>query len=391
MKLKSLPALLLLILCYSCSTVKQQSQLKADFIGFSDDVTVSYLDDATLRSKSKYKESTRKKYQEEPIDLLKSKNINLFNNEIYSLRQGTNTCALYAYDIALDRIQYVQKNHMLKDPNSKYYIVMLTDGLDNNSPALGYERGKTNNPNDDNDYIEKIEKRKKNILKRYLLGNFIKAKNKTNEFYSYVLMYKGEDIRRSDYTDSELDESLSPYIGVQNTSSVSKPIMAESINELLERFDNEVISRSFTFNIQKSKTNETIKMFLDKDETIYFQCSLVRDKSLFKNKYKLENIEYSNGLTFELDADYQESSTSLDFTLKNIKLRNKPLKVISGDVSQYITDRGKLRFNSEYTSLSENFKNAYVNKILDGSNSFKDKYKEAQDEALIIVEILTKL
>ncbi len=379
-----------MILCVSCATTKQYSKLNADFIGFSDDITASYLNDATLRSKSEYKSSIKNKGQRAPIDLLFEKNVGSFNNNIYGLEQGTNTCALYAYDIALDRIEYVQKNWMSKDPNSKYYIVMLTDGLDNNSPARGYDRGRIKDINQGL-YINKIEERKKEIMKKYTFFDLFKSKNITNEFYSYVLMYAGEDIRRSNYTDEELNDRLLPYTGSQNTAATPKPIMAESIDELVDKFANEIISSSFTFNVQKSKAGETVKMVLNKEGTIYFQCDIVRRKSLGKNVYSLSNIECSDGLIFTIDPEYKENATSLSFKLKDVKVNNKVLRINNDDVAQFITDGGKLRLNSEYASLSSKEKNAYIIMILDGSKSFKDKFREAQNAAVNIVNIISEL
>ena len=38
-------------------------------------------------------------------------------------RMGNNTAGIYAMDLALDRVKYIKKHNLKRDPNSKYYII----------------------------------------------------------------------------------------------------------------------------------------------------------------------------------------------------------------------------------------------------------------------------
>lgn len=120
--------LLLIALAFnSCATVRE-NRLMGDVIGFSDDVQTSF----------DYQPGFFKNFmpQSNPYDLLNPSERNEMDKFIRSIPDGQNTVGYYALDMVLDRIKYVRKKVMHKDPETKYYIVLLTDGLDNGSTVV---------------------------------------------------------------------------------------------------------------------------------------------------------------------------------------------------------------------------------------------------------------
>jgi hypothetical protein len=77
--------------------------------------------------------------------------------------------------------------------------------------------------------------------------------------------------------------------------------------------------------------------------------------------------------------------------VEDIKLNDKPYKIDRSVVNQWHEEFGKMRFNSEYNSGARSQRNAYLIVILDGSESFRDKYRDAQDAIMEIVEIVSEI
>lgn len=216
-------AICLLVLS-SCAT-SNQPNLYADFIGFSDDTVIHY---ANKKNSSFF---TPKKEKLKPFDLNSNSSKAKLKAETENLKQGTNTCATYALDIALDRVIYVKRKYYKKNEDAKFYIVMLTDGIDNNSVDLAIAN-KRIKERDLAAYQNELQEK---------IGKIFKSKKSRNPFQSYVLLYKGEDIRDSEYTDEELIEILTPYTGEKN-STRPIPLLDDDIDRLLNKFTQELKS-----------------------------------------------------------------------------------------------------------------------------------------------------
>ena len=231
----------------SCA-VRRSNKLKGDFVGFSDNVTTSY----SYTSKCIVKKMRK---QSPPYDLLTNGGNEQMRVAVMDLKQGQNTSAYFALDRALDRVEYVQKKFMEKDPRSQYYVVMLTDGLDNYSGYLAKQENKwkyrKKNVREINDgYSDHLNSRMSTIMKEYKFFNLIK-KPGINSFQSFVLLYKGEDIKQSGYSDPELIEILRPFTGAQNADR-PEPELDEDIDKLIEKLSNQLVTRTFSFQILKS-------------------------------------------------------------------------------------------------------------------------------------------
>ncbi len=170
----------------SCTTTSPK--LKADVIGFSDDVKTSYNlnTDALLKAMRK---------QDNPYDLLRGDKRKM-QSFIIGLTDGNNTASYYALDLALDRINYVRKKKdiMGKDPNSKYYIITLTDGLDNVSTtaAKNNNQGSYSTPDE---YISKLQEKMQSISEKC-------------DFTAYCIAYKGDDLKNTQLQNNKTDDEF---------------------------------------------------------------------------------------------------------------------------------------------------------------------------------------
>ena len=370
---------------FSSCAVWSSNKLKGDFVGFSDNVTTSYYYTNKCIVKKMRKQSP-------PYNLLTNAGNEQMRVAVMDLKQGQNTSAYYALDKALDRIEYVQKKFMEKDPRSQYYVVMLTDGLDNNSGYLakkenkGKYRNKTIKEIGDG-YGDYLNARMNTIMKEYKFFNLIKKPGR-NAFQSFVLLYKGEDIKKSGYSDSELIEILRPFTGAQNADR-PQPELDEDIDKLIEKLSNQLVSRTFTFQIQKSYDGKVVRMVLNEKQQVFIEGEFVQEG---KNYY-FRNIKMSNGLTMNVSSRLigSERGGAIQFNVSDIKLNGKPYKVEHKLVTQWISEYGRLVMNSEYRSSDSSRKNAYLIVILDGSNSFKEKFRDAQKGILRIVNLVNDL
>lgn len=377
----SIVSIMSTVVLSSCATYHQK--LKADVIGFNDDITTSY----NYTNKCIFKKLRK---QSDPYNLLNNKQQESMKSFVYSLQQGQNTSAYYALDNGLDRVKYVQKKFMEKDPNSKYYVVMLTDGLDNNSVALANnDKGIfTKRYNTPEEYVNKIQEKMTKTMKKYYFFDLFSGANNQNQFQSFVLLYQGIDLKESGYSNDELEKILNPYTGAQNAER-PKPLMGENFDILLEKFSNELIQREFIFGIPNGYIGKKVRMYLNNTD-IWFEGTFIKEGSSFK----FQIAETSDGLTMKYrnlisETFSYENKNSIYFSVKDLKLKSKPYKVTNAE--QWFLDMGKLRKNSEYRAETNSFKNAYVIVILDSSLSFGDKFKEAQNAVMKIIKTISDL
>ena len=371
----------------SCAT-EYSAKMYADVIGFNDNV---------IRDYDRFKDR-------KPYDLTIQEHTDTMVNAINKLPSGENTAAFYALDIGLDRIAEGQKKFMEGDPNSKYYIVFFTDGLDNVSRELARRnrRGKYDN---DTAYAEAMQNRMQQILKKYAFFGLIKKLNATNSFQSYVLLYRGDDIEKSGYTEEELEIKLRPFTGSQNEQRPGV-IQGNNLDKLLEDFKNAFVVTSFSFIIPKGYAGQRIRMLLSEENArnlVYFEADFkkqTRTKFLFikEDYYTLENIQTSDGFTLEvqdgrieMDKEfYDTNSNTVPFFINGLKVGNTPYSVRRELVTQWYYDGGRLRLNSEYKSSVGSKKNAYVLLIMDTSTSFATQINAAKKTAGEIVLFISE-
>jgi hypothetical protein len=369
------------VLLSSCATYHQK--LKADVIGFNDNITTSY----NYTNKCIFKKLRK---QSAPYNLRNNEQQEQMKSFVYSLEQGETTSAYYALDNGLDSVKYVQKKFMGKDPNSKYYVVMLTDGLDNNSVALANRNKGTfaKNYNTSEEYANQIQEKITKTMRKYYFFDLFSGANDKNQFQSFVLLYKGKDLKESGYSDDELEKILTPYTGAQNAER-PKPLMGENFDVLLEKFSNELIQREFTFGIPNGYIGKKVRMYLN-DTNVWMEGDFIKEGSSFK--FQISGTSDSltmKSKTLFSGTNSRENKNSIYFSVKDLKLKGKPYKVINAE--QWFLDMGKLRKNSEYRAEANSFKNAYIIVILDSSLSFGDKFKEAKNAVMKIIKTISDL
>ena len=371
---------IILFMFSSCATYHPQ-KMKTDFVGFSDDVTTSY----NYKNKCIVKKWRK---QSPPFDLIyrdgsaRSDGEKEMRTVVYGLRQGDQTSAYYALDAALDRVEHVQRKFMDNDPKSKYYVIMLTDGIDTKVA-------------DKTTYNKKLQDKMSTLMKKYSFFNLFKSKkpNTTNTFESYVLLYKGKDLKETNLTDEQLKTLLNPYIGTQNITETPEErkdriIIKEDINELINILEEKMISRSFRFRIPVGFNGESIKMVLtpkDGANPVYFEGDFNG------NTFKITKT--SDGFTMHSNNlyGYNVGNGLVQFEVKDLKLNGKPYKVNKNVVNQWHKMLGTYVYNSEYSSQLASHKNAYLIVLLDGSKSFREKFSDAQSGIMRIVRIVSDL
>jgi hypothetical protein len=126
-----------------------REKMYADVIGFNDSVMLSYMlppnnprpTDAVKPIPGVIAENGSFPFWAKagnPYNLLIPSEEEAMQSAISKVPLGQNTAALYALDIGLDRVVSISKNKTLMegDPNSRYYVVFFTDGIDNASVSM---------------------------------------------------------------------------------------------------------------------------------------------------------------------------------------------------------------------------------------------------------------
>lgn len=374
---KYLIVVMVLVCILATSCASYNPKLKADVIGFNDDLQKSYRKHTIGEWFASFFER-----QTRPYDLLDKSDESSAKLFVKGIDKGENTVALYSLEEAAKRLRYVSRSRriMEKDPNSRYYIVMLTDGLDNGSATKrGFD--------DDDKYKEYVSSKLSKVM-----GNL------PNIFQSYCLMYVGNDLKndldaRHNLSDSELKlflrDNTKSYLAAHN-AQCPELIMGSDFRQLRQDFIDKFKSTTFNFTVHKNDKNRVVQMVLrdvnGREATI--EGMLVKTG---RNKYELQNVKTSDGLSFRKIQNVEEWSLlsnndklTTDFCVEELALNGKPFSVKS--VEQYVNRNGLFIRNSEYNQDATKVHNAYIMFILDASSSFKSDFPKAQQLVLDLIE-----
>ena len=390
----------------SCAT-NYSEKMYADVIGFNDIVMPSYMEQPKKQKETDVVKPIPGMASQDgyPFDLLIPSQANAMQNAIEKVPSGQNTAALYALDIGLDRIKMINKKFMEGDPNSRYYIVFFTDGIDNASVDMARRNKRGNYPRGSagrDAYGTAMNNRMKEILKKYKFFGLIKKPNTTNSFQSYVLLFQGEDL--ASYNDESLKTILKPFSASQN-APVSDVIMSGNMAVLLDRFKEEFVIPTFSFSVPKDYVGRRIRMQLSRTDDVYFEADInyqKKRKFLFAKKdfYVLDNISVSDGFSFkeynakipiEMDEDlYVVHSNTVPFTINELKKGNRSYSVRRELVTQWHNDFGSFVQNTEYTGAGGGKKNAYILLIMDTSQSLGEHSAAARKTAIEIIKYISE-
>jgi hypothetical protein len=381
--------LLLIALAFnSCATVRE-NRLMGDVIGFSDDVQTSF----------DYQPGFFKNFmpQSNPYDLLNPSERNEMDKFIRSIPDGQNTVGYYALDMALDRIKYVRKKVMHKDPETKYYIVLLTDGLDNGSTVVA-QNNHQGHYKDINSYISKLNKKKSKVMGR---------KQKQDYFQIYPILFTAGDLekmRRSNNMDNVTFNNyvmnmMEGYRGSSKGVEKPAPIYGDNLDKLVKEFEEQFSIQGFEFLIPKGYLNKRIRMTIE--DLTGNKASIEGTFAKQGYKFVFKDIAFSDGLISESvstggvikSKNQSEKGSILSvFMIDNLKLNGKPFKINTdiNTIEQEYQDFGYFVTNSEYQSQADSRKNAYVLMIIDGSKSFEENSALAKEKAIEMRRIVTK-
>ena len=366
----------------------------ADVIGFNDDVTPRY-------KPYNLSKSTKQ------ADQLKA--VILDNSERRGLPIGQNTAEVYAMDIALDRIRERIVQTEGTAASRRFYIILLTDGLDN----ISVEMAKKNNRGEFStieEYKDAVHARMGTILNTQKMFGLLSGENQKDTFQSFPIMLKGEDAES--FSDDELRELLSSLAGAQN-ADVPTPILPENTDEIMKFFKEEFKITSFNFTIPKGYSSKKIKMrlsqtsaFSESESSAWFTADFVREEEskLFGMKkkviFKLENIEFSDGFSFDIPqnaiiySDISDPTSNLAyFSINNLKTTDasgKITKYAAKSAEQSYEYSGKFRKNTEYNEKNSKRWDAYILFVLDTSSSLGDKEKAVRQKAFEIIDYVGK-
>lgn len=355
----------------SCS-VENTKFYRGDVIGFSDRVETSY----STESRGLF---MNYKPQSAPYNLLTEDGKIGMQGAIYRVPRGNNTTAYYAMELAAQRVKYIRKKIAKNDPNTRYYIFLLTDGLDNASPQVA--------KNDKRVFFSMTPEQYENRVRRKL-KNAMGWFGKKNEFVVYPMMYEGEDMQESKnnnkLSQEEFDDLLKRKMDCFRYSSLGKDkapdlISANDFSSIIEELKKQLALSSYTFKVPKSYAGKKIRMtFLDSINREVTVTATLKKSFL---SYSLCDIKLSNGATIR-DGKTTLNSINLDesdnvnayFVIEDFRLGGIAYYPDGQRVTQdYEAESGFWQRNSEYQEASEDAINTYFILVIDGSKSLDGK------------------
>ncbi len=389
-----------LMLLSSCGTVHQRF-LQGDVIGFADEVQTSYAAPRGLFSELKS--------QERPWDLLNASEKAKMRQELTTIiPRGNNTTAYYAMELATERIKYVRRHYAKNDPQTKYYIFLLTDGIDNASPALAQKEKKILFSRTPEQYQKRLQKKLKSAM-----GLFA-----NNTFEVYPMMFEGEDMqaskKRNRMSDEQFKAKTAEDMKCFRYSSIGEApelISADNFRTIIEELKKKFVSSNYTFRVPKSYVNKNIRMNFENRHGQ--KISLIGNLQKMGFSYVLKNIQFdSPQATYHLKSRFcteqgkslvahasPEGNDPLNvyFTIEDMRIGNSPYFPVKEKVEQeYEESNNFWQLNSEYQEVTKGAINTYFLLVVDGSNSLDGKNKQQNgfeqetDMAKEILDMLTE-
>ena len=393
--------LFLTIIFTSCVSVKTR-YLQGDVIGFSDEVTTSY-DPSDINS------YTMLKYPGRGWNLLTEKEKEAMKDYIKKrIPRGDNTTAYYAMELAAERIKYIRRQHAKHDPQTKFYIFLLTDGLDNGSPTYAQQKRKILFNISEEKYEERLQKKFKKAMGR-----------SKNTFETYPMLWVGDDMKNILKENNQKGKDARGWLEKQmkcfrysSVGEAPKLITSTSYERILTELKKIFVSSNYTFRVPKSYNNKKIRMTFENEEGE--KISLTGTLRRKGSSYLLDNIAFDNPratylktsqfcskdgkslISHEPPQDEKSAYMNAYFTIEDLRLGNSSYFPLPEKVEQRYESRSMWILNSEYREITKTTINTYFILVLDGSNSLDGKYQKTNgfeqeiDMAITILDILTQ-
>ena len=409
-----------MMLTASCATTHQV--LLGDVVSFGDDVRTSFH--AKKNGKGK---------QTAPYTLFTPSNPYFGERQLYAMQSWidntemeNNTAGIFAMDLALDRVKYIRRNYLKHDLNAKYYIIYMTDGLDNISVQVA--------KNNKNKNYKTPEKYQKKMAKKIAKISRYKKKNK-NQFDIYPVVFTDSDLgdakesnnmsyeRFNDFIDENMGWLRGSSRGPENAPEIIK---AENFDIVLEKFTEEFAASGFEFHVPKGYEGKEIKMTFvgyvgqgrQKNEKPY-KTELVGKLVRKGSKYYLEDVECLKGLKINNEVKKGRitiaaiNNKSKKDELAIFRLEKPEFEDRRGEVHSYYIDRnyryydkkkdkeieGVEQFvdnsgmwikNSEYLSQAKGSIDTYFILVFDASTSLKEvEFANEREAAMEMISIIT--
>lgn len=365
----------------SCATVNNNFY-RGDVIGFSDKPITNYT---TARGVF-----MNLKRQDEPCNLRSQTGIDSLKQQIEAVPMGNNTTTYYAMELAAKRIKYVRRKIAKNDPATKYYIFLLTDGLDNASPQVAKKEKMCILERTPEQYKKRVQRKLKSAM-----GLFHK-----NLFEVYPMLYKGDDLQKTQTENGKTDDMFNNYLREEmncfrysSRGEAPKVIIEKNLNLIADTLREKFEKTSYTFRVPRSYAGKKIRMTLTNshNETISFTARV--KKSLFS--YSLTDIDLlspeasfegsHNEKPIKADKLYKDDKINAYFVLEDVRYGEKKHRYNLDGLTfkqDYYEERHNLwQTNTEYVEIKEKAIDTYFIVVIDGSYSL-DGGKEAYERKI---------
>lgn len=381
-------------ICFMSCVVKHQAVL-GDAIRFSDDAECSYTHEDGVFKNLHRQSAPYMLYTQDGIQsnqLLKMKKFIRKNSRVNA------TAGYYALDLGLDRVKYVRQHYFKHDPNTKYYIIYMTDGLDNTSVQVAHNHGQIWFTMKEETYAKRIQRKMKNTMGALKL--------RQNTFKVFPIMFIGDDMKinmakRGLKTEADImkaaAEDMKYYRGSSRGTSTPEVLLGTNFEEITKNFGEMFASSGFEFYVPVGYNGQQVRMTLTNEKGEVIQIEGKLRKKWFS--WCLTNIKYPHNVSIpdqrflyrgkpikELYASNRKDKKALSafFRMEDIKLNGKNYKVIAAE-----QEHGKYyETNTEYEAFKKTNTNAYILLIMDVSTSLGDETeneKKAMEDILDII------
>lgn len=375
-----------LVILPSCKI--HESFSRADLIGFSADVQPSYhVEEGPFKNLEP---------QSAPYDLLA--NEEGFGELLEDVRTGDNTTLYYATDLAIDRIKYVRTKVAKRDPETLYYIFIISDGLDNASVSASHNHRQTT-------FISRPEQYRKRIARR--LKNVMGVGKDWNMLTVYPMVLRGEDLERvrkdNKMSEKDFDEYLSEQFDCLRYSSdgeAPKVNISTDFDDIYTELEDDFRHSKYEFRVSKDFVGKLIRMTLTssngdeaKVEGVLKRCGI--------NKYKLDNLTLTNLTSRFTDTRYCNKkgtylkSVGMDGKMSNVYFRLRDLRLPQSkaffnpvDAVQSYQNGRVWQTNTEYTRQASIHPNTYCIFLLDASTSMGKDLEAAKEHIKRVVSMI---
>lgn len=278
----------------------------------------------------------------------------------------------------------MRKKVLKGDKQTRYYIIYLTDGLDNTSVQVAKNNRQGNYKNDE-EYINKLNKKKAKLMGC--------GKNQQC-FQIYPMLYIGDDLRKIE-KQNKMDsvqflswaaEQMKPFEGASKGWEKQDAMLDTVWQDLAKKLEEKFTSASYEFYVPKGYINKRIRMTLYDERGVETFIEGLYTKQ--GGKYILKDVELKGGLSsttgrtgdgrnISVVVSFNNNDKKSDkswFKVENLNCNGLNYKVYTGSNPKWAPKQDYFNknywlFNSEYDKSARASVNTYILFIADVSAS----------------------